>query len=243
VTNVRADDSATKSETRHLPAFKDLEIDCSADTTFSLAPTTAVTITAPANILPLLLTRIEGDKLVVRRKKVSGISLFSSLDSSEIKLAITGPSLRSIAVPGSGSVKAPGLSGEKIDLNVSGSGSIDASGATSDQVTLEVPGSGEIKLAAITAKSVKISVQGSGRVRAGGTVEHVDGSIDGSGEIEAGDLKAQSLDVDISGSGNLNGFAAKAASVQLSGSGDVTIAGNPAQRHSERTGSGDITFK
>jgi len=243
VTNVRADDGAAKTETRHMQAFKDLEIDCSANTTFSIAPTTTVTITAPANLLPLLLTKIEGDKLVVRRKSMAGSSIFPSFNSSEVTLAITGPSLRSIAVLGSGSVKAPGLTGDKIELSVSGSGDIEATGATGTSVALDVPGSGEIKLDAIASKSVKISVEGSGRIKASGTVDHVDGSIAGSGEIEARDLKAQSLDVDISGSGNLNGFAAKAATVQLTGSGDVTIAGNPAQRRSEHTGSGDITFK
>ena len=202
-----------------------------------------MTITAPANLLPLLLTKIEGDKLVVRRKEGLGISTFPSFSSSEVKLEITGPSLRSIAVQGSGSVKAPELMGDKIDLNVSGSGTIEASGATAKNLTLELPGSGEIVVSGINGQSIKLNIEGSGRIKAAGVIDHVDGSIAGSGEIQANDLKAQSLDVDIVGSGGLKGFASKSANVKVSGSGDVTISGNPAERRSVNTGSGDITFK
>jgi len=183
VGKAQADDSPMKTETRHLQAFKDLEIDCSANTTFSIAPTTTVTITAPANLLPLLLTKIEGDKLVVRRKGVSGISMFPSFSSSDVKLEITGPSLRSISVLGSGSVKAPQLTGDKIDLSISGSGSIEANGALANNIALDVPGSGDIKLSGINGKSIKIGVEGSGRIKAEGVAEHVESSITGSGEI------------------------------------------------------------
>jgi len=243
VGKAQADDSPIKTETRHLQVFKDLEIDCSATATFSVAPTASVTITAPANLLPLLLTKIEGGRLVIRRKEGLGISKFPSFSSSDVKLAITGPSLGSIAVLGSASVKAPELTGGDIDLNLRGSGTIEASGATAKNLTVELPGSGEIVLNGINGKSIKLNIEGSGRIKAAGVIDHVDGSIAGSGQIQASDLKAQTLDANIVGSGDLKGFASKSANVIVTGSGDVTIGGNPPERRAENTGSGDITFK
>jgi hypothetical protein len=232
---------AIKTETRYMQGFKDLEIDCSATTVFTVAPTTSVTITAPASELPLLLTKIEGDKLVIKHKE-STSTLLNFFHMGDVKIAITGPNLRSIAILGSGSVTAPALTGDAIDLNVTGSGSITATGATTKNLTLDVPGSGEIHLSGIDASTASLSIKGSGAIEAAGKVDQVDSSIAGSGEIRAGDLKAQSIKVEMSGSGELHGYASKAAAVDLTGSGSAVIAGSPAQRTSRSTGSGEIKF-
>lgn len=239
-----ADDTLpSKTETRHMSGFKDLELDCSADVSFTVAPTTSVTITAPANLIPLLLTKIEGDKLVIKRKEKIEFSVQQLLASNPIKLAITGPSLRSINLQGSGSVHAPGLTGDAIQLTVAGSGEIEASGAIAPSVVLNLPGSGEIKLTGIQSKTASISIEGSGAVEAAGQVDHLDSSIAGSGKIKAADLKAQSLAVHVSGSGTLSAYAAQSAVVAVTGSGDVAIAGNPPQRQVQRSGSGDVKFQ
>ncbi|MCE6771498.1 DUF2807 domain-containing protein, partial [Acinetobacter baumannii] len=51
------------------------------------------------------------------------------------------------------------------------------------------------------------------------------------------------LEVALSGSGNIFCTAINSAQVQLSGSGNVKVYGNPIHKTQNRTGSGQISFK
>jgi len=190
----------------------------------------------------LLLTKIEGDKLVIRLKDDSGFH-FLNIDSDQIKIAITGPSLRSIGIAGSADVTAPKLTGDVIALSISGSGSIHAEGAIGGKVDVSVPGSGEVRVGDVEAKSVRAEVVGSGSIELAGKADSLNSEISGSGEIHADGLKVQTLKADVSGSGDLRAYASQAAEAVTSGSGNITVAGNPAQRKAREAGSGTVEFK
>lgn len=237
-----AADATPKTETRHVQVFKDLEIDCSADAQFTVAPIPSVTITAPADLLPLLVTRIEGDKLVIRLKDgTTGFHLFGTND--HVTIAIKGPALRSILIAGSADVTAPTLTGDRVALTVQGSGSIHASGVSTGKLEVSIPGSGDVKIESVDAKTVSAEVDGSGTIELSGHADRLDSGIAGSGEIRAGDLKVRTLVSKVAGSGDMRAYATQSASVVSTGSGHIVVAGNPAQRQSHVDGSGDVDFK
>lgn len=237
-----ADDATPKTEIRQIQVFKDLEIDCSADARFTVAPTPSVTIAAPADLLPLLVTRIEGDKLVIRLKDgTTGFHLFGAND--HVTIAIAGPSLRSILIAGSADLNAPTLTGDTVALTVAGSGSIHASGVSAGRLQVSVPGSGDVKIVNVDAKTVSAEVDGSGTVELSGHADRLDSGIAGSGEIRAGGLKVRTLVSKVAGSGDMRGYATQSASVVSTGSGHIVVAGNPAQRQSHVDGSGEVDFK
>lgn len=185
-----------RTERRTVGAFSSVQLNAPVEAVFSASPTASVSITGPADILPLIVTTVADGKLSI------GLTAPVVL-AAPLRVAITGPSLQAVSIPGAGTLRASGLHEASIDLRLSGSGSIVAEGQV-------------------------------GSVRA---------AISGSGEVDASALRAQRLDAQLSGSGRILGYASDAASVALTGSGDIVVAGRPPQRAVSRTGSGQVYFE
>ncbi|MDW3680618.1 head GIN domain-containing protein [Cupriavidus sp. CV2] len=185
-----------KTEQRLVGAFSSVQLNAPVDAVFSASRTHSVSITGPEDVLPLVLTTLADGKLTI------GLSAPVVL-AAPLRVAITGPSLQAVSIPGAGTLRASGLHEASIDLRLSGSGSIVAEG----------------------------------------TVGSLRAAISGSGEVDASALRAQRLDAQLSGSGRILGYASDAASVALTGSGDIVVAGKPHQRAVSRTGSGQVSFE
>jgi hypothetical protein len=56
-------------------------------------------------------------------------------------------------------------------------------------------------------------------------------------------VEANALNASVHGSGDLRGDASVSAIVNVAGSGDVRISGNPSTRIVNRSGSGDVRFE
>jgi hypothetical protein len=82
-------------------------------------------------------------------------------------------------------------------------------------------------------------VSGSGRVTLDGTVDMVELDVSGSGGVFARELTAIDADVSISGSGNIELTATGLVTGNLSGSGKLTLWGDPSV-DVETSGSGDV---
>ncbi len=118
---------------------------------------------------------------------------------------------------------------------------VDATGPNLESV--DITGSGELNLNGQTSGKLSLAVSGSGTVVANGQVDSLTADISGAGGINAEKLRAANLQAVISGSGSVSATATNSATVDLSGSGDVVIAGNPKQRKIDRSGSGEVSFK
>ena len=185
-----------RTEERAEPAYSGIRVDAPADVTFSPSAKSQVTVTAPADILPLIETDVNGGTLVIGLKG-------SVVLSSPIVIAATGPGLNSIALAGAGTVKAAGLSGPALDISLAGSGAVAANG-TVEQVAIRLTGSGDVDVASIRAASVRGLIAGSGSIRA---------------------------------------FARESVDARITGSGEFIVSGNPPQRASSVSGSGEILFR
>jgi hypothetical protein len=195
-TDANAASSADQTETRPAGKFSGIELRAPAEVVFSIGASPSITVSGPANLLPLLLTSIHDDVLTIELKEPVALA-------RDLKVVITNPSLRAVSLQGSGSMTASGIRGDALNLSVSGSGSFVASGRV---------------------KTVNVAIQGSGAV-----------------DVHA--VEANALNASVHGSGDLRGDASVSAIVNVAGSGDVRISGDPSTRIVNRSGSGDVRFE
>jgi len=133
--------------------------------------------------------------------------------NSPIKVFISTPLLKYLAIDGSTEVNGNGV----------------FSGA--DEVNIKIAGSGKVKLD-VNTPITQVEVAGSGDVMMGGqTREHII-KIAGSGDIKSENLLAEKVKVKLAGSGNVRVHAADELDISIAGSGDVFYLGNPSIKQS-----------
>jgi hypothetical protein len=152
------------------------------------------------------------------------------------------PSLQSIEIRGSGDSSVSGFSGERLNITVNGSGGLSFSGRYR-HLTAAVHGNGGLDLKSGSSEDVNLALYGSGSINISGTCDALTTELTGSGTIDAQHMASNTVSVAVKGSGNTEVFARGAAAVEVAGSGDVTVYGNPDQRNVSRTGSGNVSFE
>lgn len=213
--NVKGNGKVIK-ETRNVGQFNEIETGGNYDVYIYDAPQDGkIIIEAESNVISTIETEVDGDKLIIRKKKGFNLST-----SKQVKIYINAKNLKSIGASGSGSVTAEGVQ------NV-------------DNFSAGLSGSGNIKVK-INAKTTHIGVSGSGDLDISGKTDNVDIGISGSADVEASNLEAQNVTVGISGSGNSNVWASKSLKGAVSGSGDIGYKGEPEVMEVQSSGSGDI---
>ena len=176
-----------------------------------------ITVEADDNLLPYIITKVEGDKLVIKTEKV-GISSREKLMVHITMTRITG-------------------------LSLSGSGNIMGSGQfTNDNTTqLSVSGSGNLKIGFASFSAIDASVRGSGNMElTGGKTNTIDASVSGSGNIGAYAVESKSVKARVSGSGNIKVTASESLEAVSSGSGNVYYKGTATVVNAQSHGSGKI---
>lgn len=154
---VSAATGADKSDARQPGKFSGIDLRAPVDVIFATGPNTSVTVSGPADLLPLVLTTVKDNVLTIELKDSVNLA-------KPVKVTITNPSLLAVSLSGSGSLNASGISGDSLNLEVSGSGSIMASGQVS-MVNVSIKGSGGVDVRAIHAKALNASIKGSGDLR------------------------------------------------------------------------------
>ena len=144
-----------------------------------------------------------------------------------MRVFVTSPGIKDIAVTGSGTVTTPdALSTADLNLNVTGSGDITIAQLKSKDLNIKVTGSGDVTTGPIEAGNVQ-------------------NTVTGSGDIDIAALTCNDLSNHITGSGDIRVSNINAGHVysKISGSGDIKLQGT-ANTHEEKvTGSGDIDIK
>jgi hypothetical protein len=163
-----------------------------------------VALTCDDNLMSLLVTRIDGGRLVIEVDrdrdihpdagcvaKVSATSLDGVALAGSGRISVKGEAaLDSLSISGSGDIDVERLATHRLSVSIAGSGTIVASGQT-DDVTIDVSGSGDVRLAGVAANDAHVSISGSGDVELSARHEVV-ASITGSGDVEIhGEAKVQ----------------------------------------------------
>jgi hypothetical protein len=203
------------TETRTVGDFERISVEGFGHLDVEVGPNTSLSIEAEDNVLPHLITEVQGATLIVTSRPNAS---FQNVE--EPVYTITTPALAKVTIAGSGSVTVAGLLTQSFEVTIAGSGDLVAPGVQLD--------------------SFDVSIGGSGFVTTSGVVESVDVSIEGSGRFGGADLVAADVEVTVSGSGNVVVNATDNLGVTISGSGNVTYLGDATLTQSI-SGSGTVS--
>lgn len=206
------------SEARELGAFDGVTLSGSFQVVIRQSRGIKVEVKTDRNLLPYLETRVvesaKGRTLEISTKK--GFQL--SAATAPI-ITVDMPSLRAVAVAGSGLVKVEAMKTASVDASIAGSG--------------------DIRLVQLDTDRLGLKVSGSGDILASGRAGTASVSIAGSGDVKAAELVAEEVKVSIAGSGDAQVQASKKLQVSIAGSGDVRYVGSP-EISSSIAGSGSV---
>lgn len=132
-------------------------------------------------------------------------------------------------------VTVPSLS----DAAIGGSGNIEIDRAEGRQFGGSIGGSGNLQIASLRVDDASFAIAGSGDIDATGTAGSIKIDVAGSGGADLDGVAARTASVNVVGSGDVRVRASETASVSIMGSGDVTVSG-PAKCSVSKAGSGDV---
>jgi hypothetical protein len=158
-----------------------------------------------------------------------------------MRIELTLPKLEQLSLHGSGDARVNGFSGDKLVLTLRGSGDMIFDG-TYQHVTASTMGSGDLNMTTGTGSDADLSILGSGAITATGQNKSTVVRVMGSGDIDTENLHTDDLKLEVMGSGDCSVYATKSAVINLHGSGDVSVRGNPAHREVNKGGSGDVSW-
>jgi len=176
----------------------------------------SVKVEADDNLMDYIITRNEGDDLVIKAKDNYNVQ-----SDEPIKITVTTNELELVEVAGSGNVKGEGkfTGRDHLKISVAGTGNVDLN-VNTPEIESHIAGTGNITLSGETRDS-KIEIAGMG-------------------DYNAKDLKSENVEIHIAGSGNTHVFAENKLEVHIAGSGDVYYKGN-ANITQDIAGSGKIS--
>jgi len=135
----------------------------------------------------------------------------------------------SLSQKGSRQIQLSG-SVSRLDVRVNGSGSVSAAGLQSGATVASLSGSGRLDLGRLNGDSLNLDIKGSGGVNASGNVRSMNVRLYGSGSADLAGLTSQSAELVSYGSGSISAGVSQSLVADATGSGHVTVYGNPAQR-------------
>jgi hypothetical protein len=207
----------TVKETRSLSAFNALSLTMSANIYLSQGDQQAVQIEAEKGSLEFIKTEINGNTLAIISKEGHWRSM------GDIKIYITVPEIKEIAVSGSGNI-------------------VSQTSIHSEDMKINVSGSGNVKIPSLETTAIEVTITGSGNVTLAGKNDQakLEATITGSGGVKADELSVASAGITISGSGSARVNVLKALETNITGSGSVLYKGSP-QINAHSSGSGKTT--
>lgn len=163
-----------KVEQRRVSSFNEIDIDGVFDVKIELRKKQSVEIIGDDNILPYIITKVSGDKLVITSSK-------SICPKLSLQVNISQDNIEKVDADGSNDISISGVKNKKLVLNLNGATDMRASGSTGE-FTARISGAGSLQARNLHAENAGISVVGSGdaEVYASGKLN---ASIDGAGDI------------------------------------------------------------
>jgi hypothetical protein len=135
-----------------------------------------------------------------------------------------------VLATGSGNTQLAGRVGN-LNVELNGSGNVNADFLQNGNTTVTLRGSGRVNLGQVNAEAVNLKLRGSGELQASGMATHVNAQVQGSGGANLTGLASQRADLTTNGSGDITARVKESLVAQSTGSGRITVHGNPSQRN------------
>lgn len=225
-----------RSETRDVNArITQIDLNGPIDLTLRRGATPSLSVSGEQRLLANVESTVDGSTLHIGPKGM----LFHHRQPLQVELVL--PSLSKLEIHGSGESTVSGFSGDKLVLELMGSGDLKFTGRYK-QLEASVQGSGNLDLHGGNSDRVSLSMIGSGNINASGNASTLQVDLSGSGDIDAEHLAADQAKVTLQGSGQSTVYVRNEVELSLRGSGDIHVFGNPRQRNTQRSGSGEVTW-
>jgi len=109
--------------------------------------------------------------------------------------------------------------------------------------SMENNGSADVAIERLNEPRLSIDSSGAGNLAASGRVERLVVRLSGSGDLSASKLAADTCELSSSGSGNASIRCSESVSGELSGAGDLSVAGKPKRRSVRTLGASEIEYE
>jgi hypothetical protein len=183
------------TETRELDGFSSIELGGALDLIVHVgAAEQKVVISGDDNIVPLIETRVAGDKLHIDHEGWLRPEL-------PLKVEVWLPKLEAVEASGATDIDVENLAGERFELELSGAGDVELRGKV-DVLDVEISGAGDLDARSLEAKQVTIDLSGAGEAKVWATAK-LDVDISGAGEVEYWGNPSE-VEQDITGAGSLH---------------------------------------
>lgn len=231
------------SEARTVATLQDIELVGPVTMDVRVGPAASLKVEADSNLLPMIRTDAVGSTLRVwvdgNVRTSNGIrvtytvpqlSQVRSTGSGRLSIAELNGGPLTVLATGSGNTELAGRVGN-LNVELTGSGSINAAALQSGNSNATLRGSGRLNLGQVRADALNVKVRGSGELQASGMATHLNAQVQGSGGANLVALSSQRADLSTTGSGDISARVNESLVAQTTGSGRITVHGNPAQRN------------
>ena len=192
-------------ETRSVTGFERIRLQGSPDIKYTQGKTWSVRVKAPKSLISKVVTRKEGNCLVVSLKNTGFFSREGR--NSDVTVYVTSPDLIGVEVQGSGDFESKthvdtdnldiSLRGSDIKkivaqqsvIELVGSGDVKIRQSKVHQTQMELKGSGDVKVHCDNCGTVTCRLVGSGDITLSGTISKLNQTTRGSGDIHTESLK------------------------------------------------------
>lgn len=237
-------------ESRNVNNFHAVNLATLGDMTIQVGNKEELRIQAEDNILPLLTTQVENNRLVIGNEPNANIQ-----PTQPIKYFLTVKQIDDISASSLGNITAPDLEAEALTIHLTSAGNITLGALKAHRADLRLTSMGDLQIAGLTATTLNATINGAGDIRIdGGEVkdqeieltsmgnylagkvnsfksepEPMTGKVSiktsGSGNAELGEINTDTLDVKAHSMGaiRLVKLTAVKINVEIKGAGDITI--------------------
>lgn len=164
----------TASETRHVPAFRSIDLAGTNKVTVRIGGDRSVVVRGDDNLLGRITTDVKLGKLVIG-------DTGSFTTTSPMSVEVGAPSLDSLTLSGTGSLVAVGIDTERLTAKLAGTGLLQISG-TATRLNVSLDGDGDAELGQLAARDVHAVMNGTGQIVVTAT-RTLDASVPGTGSI------------------------------------------------------------
>jgi hypothetical protein len=178
---------------RTVDPFTAVEVRGTVELELTVGSTPSVTLSGDDNLLPLVTTDVSGKRLIISSKE--GIRPELPL----VARVTVSRDLEEIIGRGVTEIRAQGLTGDTLRVELSGAGKADLAGEVGS-LELRLSGAGSLDAKRLNAKKIDVDVSGAGRVEVG---------------------EPEVLDVDISGAGTVTHRGEPEITQSISGAGSI----------------------
>jgi len=208
--------SNIQTQERPISSFSRVEVHGSMKVNVSQGDERKVMIEADENLIALIETIQDGNRLVIRSKEGYHLD-----PTGDMRVYITAPLYESIEVSG-----ACDLIGQTRINN-------------SEKMKLHVSGAGEIRME-VDAPEIEAHISGSGSVNLKGETKNFDLDLSGAANARCYELLAENTTVSISGAGDAEVYASVKLDAQVSGAGEVKYKGDAKEVKQNVSGAGSV---